>query len=250
MTISSETRKAGPTPGNGVAIAFPFAFKVFNAVDVLVQLNTIATGQQQTLVLNDPAGYTVVLNPDQNANPGGTVTYNPGGVPLPATKTLTIGSVVTRTQGTHLINGGSFLADNIENMVDRAIICLQQMAEQLGRSLRFPFVDGALTAELPTAALRASKTLAFDASGNVIVTSAAMGGVPVETLVQVIDTIALLKALAVPAVPVTYIVRGFAAKGDGGGGFYHWDSADVTADNGGTVIQLNVGGAGRFVKLF
>lgn len=68
--------------------------------------------------------------------------------------------------------------------------------------------------------------------------------------VGVLDSIAALKALPVPGAPVTYLVRGFAAAGDGGGGFYWWNAADVTADNGGTVIQLNAGGAGRFNKLF
>ena len=64
--------------------------------------------------------------------------------------------------------------------------------------------------------------------------------------VIVIDTIAALKALAVPSTSVTYLVRGYYAVGDGGGGHYWWNSADATADNGGTVIALDVGGAGRF----
>jgi hypothetical protein len=72
---------------------------------------------------------------------------------------------------------------------------------------------------------------------------------PVVSL-GVLDSIAALKALPVPNVPATYLVRGFAAAGDGGGGFYWWNAADVTADNGGTIIQLNAGGNGRFNKLF
>ena len=66
---------------------------------------------------------------------------------------------------------------------------------------------------------------------------------------QALDSIAALKALAAPATSVTYLVRGFTAAGDGGGGFYWWNAADNTADNGGTVIQLNAGGVGRFNKL-
>ena len=66
----------------------------------------------------------------------------------------------------------------------------------------------------------------------------------------IVDSIAVLKSILTPAAALTYIVRGFAAVGDGGGGFYWWNAADVTADNGGTVIQLNIGGAGRFNKLF
>ena len=68
--------------------------------------------------------------------------------------------------------------------------------------------------------------------------------------VQAVDTIALLKAFLIPTSAITVIVRGYTTVGDGGGGFYWWNAADSTADNGGTVIQLNSGGAGRFNKLF
>lgn len=71
-----------------------------------------------------------------------------------------------------------------------------------------------------------------------------------DSSVQVVDTIAVLKALSAPSSAVTYLVRGYAAVQDGGGGFYWWDAASGTADDGGTVIQLNAGGAGRFKKLF
>lgn len=67
---------------------------------------------------------------------------------------------------------------------------------------------------------------------------------------SVVDTIALLKAKALPNNNVAVLVKGFAAAGDGGGGLYYWNAADVTADNGGTIIQLNAGGNGRFNKLF
>src|ERR1700737_2033490 len=99
MTISSETRKAGPFTGNGVATAFPFAFKVFAASDLAVTLNVIATGAQTLLTLI--TDYTVALNPDQNANPGGTITYNPSGVPMPSTKTLPSARVGLTHRGTN-----------------------------------------------------------------------------------------------------------------------------------------------------
>lgn len=72
----------------------------------------------------------------------------------------------------------------------------------------------------------------------------------VSTISQTLDSIAALKALAAPAGSVTCLVRGFATAGDGGGGFYWWNAADARADDGGTIIQLNVGGVGRFNKLF
>jgi hypothetical protein len=169
MTVGAVPRKAGPTVGNSAATVFPFGFKTFLATDLLVQLTTIATGVVVTLVKDDPAGYTVALNADQNAAPGGTVTYNPLGVPLPATQTLTITSAMPQSQGTHLINGGSFLANNVEDMADRDMMATQDMNVKVAASLQFPAVDGVLNTTLPAAAQRANTTLGFDASGNVVV---------------------------------------------------------------------------------
>jgi hypothetical protein len=71
LTISSETRKAGPYTGNGLTTSFSFAFKVFTTADVLV-VRTDLSGLESTLTLT--TDYTVTLNSNQDANPGGTVT--------------------------------------------------------------------------------------------------------------------------------------------------------------------------------
>lgn len=163
MTISSEVRKAGPYTGNGVTVDFPFIFKVFASTDISVTLATLSTGAEVLLT----SGYTVTLNADQNANPGGSVHYNPSSVPLPATQTLTIGSVVTNTQGTHIVNGGAFLPSNLEDMSDRGVILIQQLLEKVGRAIKFAFSDAAAPVDLPPASQRASKVLGFDAIGNV-----------------------------------------------------------------------------------
>ena len=73
MTISSENRKAGPFSGNGVTTAFPFTFKVFAATEVYV-VRADEDGVETVLVQN--SGNTVALNPNQNTNPGGTVTLS------------------------------------------------------------------------------------------------------------------------------------------------------------------------------
>lgn len=172
MTVSAVVRKAGPTPGNGATIVFPFAFKVFVVTDIRVQQTVIATGVVSVLVLNDPLGYTVALNPDQNANPGGSITYNPLGVPMPATLALTIDSVVPEVQGTHIINGGSFFANNIEDALDKVVVNVQDLAATQALAVRFPSADSAaLNAVLPAAAQRANLVIGFDALGNVIVTA-------------------------------------------------------------------------------
>src|ERR1700744_6296975 len=72
MTISSENRKSGPYAGNGVTNTFPFTFKVFKKEDVLVTFTT-AAGDDTALVLDSDS--SIILNLDQDASPGGTVTF-------------------------------------------------------------------------------------------------------------------------------------------------------------------------------
>src|SRR5712672_726338 len=193
MTVQATTRRAGPTIGNSAATVFPFAFKVFVAADLQVMLQTLASGAQAVLVLNDPLGYSVVLNVDQNANPGGSVTYNPLGVPMPNTQSLTITSVVPQVQGTHIINGGAFFANNVEDAIDRVLINLQDLTLNVGNSIRFPTSDSvALNAILPSAASRANQGLLFDNLGNVVV--GAIANAPISSAWQPVVAAATLAA--------------------------------------------------------
>lgn len=211
MTISTETRKAGPFVGNGVTTVFPFAFKVFTKADLEVKLNITATGVISTLVVD--ADYTVALNADQNTNPGGTVTYTGGGTPLPATKTLTIGSIVTNTQGTDITNGGGFFPNVIEDMADRNTIEVQQLALKVSNSLRAPIVDAAALNDLPPVAQRALLFLSFDAAGQPL---ASVGtGTPTSaygaTLVVAANAGAALTVLGVTAYAQTLTAAANAA---------------------------------------
>lgn len=169
MTISSETRKAGPYHCNGATTNFAFSFKVFVATDVVVTKLVVATGVQSTFVLN--TDYTVSLNADQNANPGGSVTTIGGSSPYATGNDLTITSAVPRKQETDITNGGGFYPNVIEDALDREVILVQQDREILDRSLRYPVSDPSLGVELPAAAQRALKSIKFDASGNVIPTT-------------------------------------------------------------------------------
>jgi hypothetical protein len=157
MTISSTTRVNGPyTSGT----ALPVTFKVFASADLnVVRLNT-STGVETSLVLG--SDYTVALNGNQNTNPGGTVNLT---VAASATSTVTITSDIANLQPTDLTNQGGFYPEVITDSLDRATIQIQQMSEDIGRSLKGPISDGNLNMELPTAAQRANSFLAFDANG-------------------------------------------------------------------------------------
>lgn len=248
MTISTTTRSV-VAQGNGLTTAFNFAFAVRSAAD-LSAIYTDANGNQTALASSQ---YSVALNAvpaGQLWAQGGSVTYPLIGSPIASGTSLTIVRTLPYNQNSSLINQGGFYPDVVETALDVTEMQVQQLAQQLANCIQAPTVDSNPQMTLPAVAVRANGLLGFDASGNVAIVNKNSNAAVFSPSVQVVDSIAALKALAGPSGAITVMVRGYAAIGDGGGGFYWWNSADMTADNGGTVIQLNAGGTGRFNKLF
>lgn len=135
MTVPSTTRRAGPYLGNGVTTAFPFTFKVFAASDIALT-KTSATGIDTALVLD--ADYSIALNPDQDATPGGTITYPLSGDPLAVGETLVGVGALPYDQTTDFPSGGSYRATTHEDTFDRVVQQIQQLAEAQGRALTLP----------------------------------------------------------------------------------------------------------------
>jgi len=172
MTISSENRKSGPYAGNGVTNTFPFTFKVFKKEDVLVTFTT-AAGDDTALVLD--SDYSIVLNLDQDASPGGTVTFpavTSPLLPLATGQSLTLTGALAYTQPTDIPNLSSFFPTVVEDALDRAEIQIQQLAEEVSRSIKVSISDPPLI-PLPSAPNRANSVFGFDAQGNI-----AMLGLP------------------------------------------------------------------------
>lgn len=263
MTISSTTRKAGPFFGNDATIDFPFTFKVFKKQDVRVTL-TDPTGADQALLLD--SSYSVTLNTDQDSNPGGTVRYPVLGSPLPTTWRLTVTGGLPNTQPTDIQNNGGFYPQIVEDMGDRSTIQIQQLQEQVDRSLKFSISDSGAGVVLPPADLRANKMLGFDAAGiptalipasgsaaevalalasfinslanssDTVQGSALVGGVS-----RIVSTIAELRNQRGDKNPYVTAL-GYYTRGDKSPAFYFYDPADgVSADNGGTVIVSQYG---------
>lgn len=135
MTVSSSTRKSGPYIGDGVNTSFPFDFKVFAKEDVQ-PVFTNADGNESNLVLD--SDYTVLLNLDQDQNPGGTVTYpiQIGATNLSALERITLIGGMVVDQQTDITNVGRFLPQVQENAFDKLTILIQQLQEVAGRTLR------------------------------------------------------------------------------------------------------------------
>lgn len=131
MTVNSTTRKAGPYLGNGTTITFPFSFKVYANSDVTV-VRTDPNGVESNLVMG--TDYSVSLNSDQNSNPGGNISMLTGAPAIGYLTTLT--SSMAYTQTLDLTNLGGFYPKTINDALDRQEIQIQQLAEQVGRSVK------------------------------------------------------------------------------------------------------------------
>jgi hypothetical protein len=70
---------------------------------------------------------------------------------------------------TNYQNSGDFLAADVNGDVNKSYIAMQQLETKLQQGVRKPVVDvGSINMELPAAAARANKMLAFDSSGAVV----------------------------------------------------------------------------------
>jgi hypothetical protein len=146
----------------GTVTTYPFAFKVFQDSDVTAQVT--AAGVLSELTLN--SDYTVTLNGDQDASPGGNIVL---AVALAVASILEIGSDVPATQDSTLTNAGGFPPAIVNAMADKLTILTQQQLVEIGRSIRVPELDG-VSSYLPPVSERADTFLVFDPAGNPTVT--------------------------------------------------------------------------------
>src|SRR6185437_15489102 len=161
MTISSTVRTAGPYTGTGSVNTYPFAFKVFQASDLLAQ-QTDTSGNITTLVLT--TSYSVTLNADQNASPGGSIVLNSN---LPNGYKLFLSSQVAELQGTSITNNGGFYPQVLEDALDYLTILAQQLQTEVSQCMQLPLAVQGVTTTLPAPV--AGKLLGWNATGNAIV---------------------------------------------------------------------------------
>ena len=163
MTVSSSTNKIIGA-GNGVTTSWPFSFKVLDP-EHLVVTYTDAAGDETTL---DPGAYTVALNIDQDASPGGSVTHSPA---IASGTKLTILRSVPYTQAIDLENQGGFFPEVLERGFDLMVMQVQQLREQLARALKLSPSQSAIGELEVTDAARANGFLGFDPTGMLAVFS-------------------------------------------------------------------------------
>ncbi len=186
MAINTTTRQTTAfTSGNN----FAFAFKVYEVGDVkVIQIQT-SNGAETVLTIT--TNYTVTLNDDQDANPGGTVTLVSSGSAqnLATGYNIVITSKVGALQQTEITNQGGFFPEVINDVLDKAVILDQQQQSVIDKTIRFPLTQTVGGLEITeNAANRANKTLVFDGSGDLSV-SATVDGRDVSADGAKLDTI-------------------------------------------------------------
>ncbi|MBY3038941.1 hypothetical protein [Rhizobium laguerreae] len=129
MTISSETNRSGPYPGNGVTTAFEYQFKILEPEHLQV-IKTDASGVDTILVLD--TDYTVNGVGDDG---GGQAVVAPA--PAMGTK-ITLLLNVPFTQDTDLENQGAYYAETVERAFDLMVMRLQQLKERSARAVTIP----------------------------------------------------------------------------------------------------------------
>lgn len=117
MTVSS-TNVSNSYTGNGSTTSWPITFYAPDVSHIFVAVDGV------NIAAN---AYSVLLNSDQSANPGGTVTYPLSGSPLASPHVLTITRTLPETQTTQIPSASGFLPKVIESALDWITLLVQQV---------------------------------------------------------------------------------------------------------------------------
>lgn len=256
MTVSSQTNNETFT-GNGVTTMWDLPFRFFHDDEVFVYLVDPVAFTTTPLSLGTDYTLTGAGLPEQFGTAPGKITTT---VPVANLKQLYVERVMPIEQLTDIVNQARFFPEVHEDVFDRLTMLIQQSDANSRGAIRVAIGDPE-PARLPSAALRANLLMGFDGLGNPIplapssgsstdlalmlanASLVTQGGAMIGRGFQVVKSIAELKTLLVNTPSKHAFVTGYYAQGDGGGGAYYLDSADVvSADNGGSIIVAADGG--------
>jgi hypothetical protein len=163
MTISSTTVRNSYS-GDGTTDTFTYNFKIFQDSDIQVIIRS-ANGTETIKTIT--THYTVT---DAGVASGGTVVFTVGNIPT-NTETVVLRRNIPQTQAIDYIANDPFPAESHEEGLDRATMAIQQIQEEVTRSLKLSKTNTMTSTEFTVgAADRANKILAFDAAGEISVT--------------------------------------------------------------------------------
>jgi len=163
MTISSTTVKNSYS-GDGSTTTFSYTFKIFADSDIQVIIRS-STGTETTKTIT--THYTVT---GAGSSGGGSVVFTSGNIPT-STQTVVLRRNIPQTQAIDYIANDPFPAESHEEGLDRATMAIQQLQEEVTRSIKLSKTNTITSTEFTVGATdRANKILAFDTSGELAVT--------------------------------------------------------------------------------
>lgn len=161
MSVEYIKRLAGPYVGDGTGQkTFSFGFLIFEEYDVYVAV--AASSDSESSNLQQGTDYTVSMNADQSATPGGTITLTSESG-LAKDSVLVIGSAVDYTQTLDLTNYTRFPPERITTELDRIVVMIQQIVELLGRAVQVPPTSSISPSDLFFQLLNAAESAAQSA---------------------------------------------------------------------------------------
>ena len=165
MTISTTIIKNSYS-GDGSVVAFTYAFKIADEDFIQVIVKTNATGAESVRAIGTGSTNYAVTGVGEAA--GGTITF----VTAPTSaETVVLRRSTTQTQALDLIENDNLPANSLETAFDKNLSILQELQEQLDRSLKISRANTMTSTEFTVSATdRASKILAFDSSGELSIT--------------------------------------------------------------------------------
>ena len=163
MTISSTTVRNSYS-GDGSTTTFSYTFKIFQDSDIQVIIRS-ANGTETTKTIT--THYTVT---GAGNSGGGSVIFTSGNIPT-STQTVVLRRNIPQTQSIDYIANDPFPAESHEEGLDRATMAIQQLQEEVTRSLKLSKTNTMTSTEFTVGASdRANKILAFDTNGELSVT--------------------------------------------------------------------------------
>jgi hypothetical protein len=163
MTISSTTVRNSYS-GDASTTTFSYTFKIFADSDIQVIIRS-ANGTETTKTIT--THYTVT---GAGNSGGGSVIFTSGNIPT-ATQTVVLRRNIPQTQAIDYIANDPFPAESHEEGLDRATMAIQQLQEEVTRSIKLSKTNTMTSTEFTVGASdRANKILAFDTNGELAVT--------------------------------------------------------------------------------
>lgn len=176
MAVNNDTAQTGPLYGDGSNTAFPFDFIAASVDEVAVYVDGLRLAS---------GAYSVTLQGD------GTGTVNTTTAPAAGAE-IYLASDPLFTETVQFDRYGPYFPDQINPPLDRAAIRSIYLRGVAQRALLVPIGETAIT--FPSAAVRASKFLAFDAAGNPITSTGTGADAGLRTDLAATGGAALVKA--------------------------------------------------------